>query len=124
MARKGNVQLNFVITAGPDQVAEGDRIFADHAVWMEKTHHREGDKAMLVYDVSKADELSNPMDPTSKKTGNVHFILAEVYAGQAGVDDHFAQAKGSWGEFENFLKWMGQCKTTVIPSAKIFNSLW
>ena len=124
MARKGNVQLAFVITAGPDKVAEGDRLFADHAVWMEKTHHREGDKAMLIYDVSKADEHSNPLDPTSEKTGNVHFILAEVYASQAGVDDHFKQAKEGWGEFSNFIKWIGECKATLIPSATVFNSLW
>lgn len=124
MAHKGNVQLNFVITASADQVAEGDRIFADHAKWMESTHHREGEKALLIYDVSKADELSNPMDPTSEKTGNVHFILAEVYQSEAGVADHFEQAQANWGEFENFVKWFSACKTTLIPSAKIFNSLW
>ena len=124
MARKGNVQLTIVITAGPDQVAEGDRIFADHIGWLEKTHHRDGDKALLIYDVSKADELSNPLDPTSEKTGNVHFILAEVYASQAGVDDHFQQAQEGWAEFPNFMKWVGDCKSTIIPSAPIFNSLW
>ena len=124
MAHKGNVQLCFVITAGPDKVVEGDRLFADHAVWMEKTHHREGDKALLVYDVSKVDEYSNPLDPTSEKTGNVNFILAEIYASQAGVDDHFAQAKEGWSEFPNFIKWIGECKSTVIPSATVFTSLW
>ena len=124
MARKGNVQLCFVITASPDQVAEGDRIFADHAKWMESSHHREGEKAMLIYDVSKTDELSNPLDPTSEKTGNVHFILAEVYESEAGIADHFEMAKGSWSEFENFVKWFSACNSTLIPSAKIFNSLW
>ena len=124
MARKGNVQLMFVITAGPDKVAEGDRLFADHAIWMEKTHHRDGEKAILIYDVSKADERSNPLDPTSEKTGNVHFILAEVYRSQAGIEDHFKQAQGGWSEFNNFIKWMGECKATMIPSATVFNSLW
>ena len=124
MAHKGNVQLTFVITASSEQVAEGDRLFADHAVWMKSTHHREGEKALLIYDVSKADELSNPLDPTSEKTGNVHFILAEVYKSQAGVEDHFKQAKEGWSEFNNFLKWIGECKATVIPSATVVNSLW
>ncbi len=39
MSHKGNVQLLIVITAKPDQVAEGDRIFAEHAKWMPGTHH-------------------------------------------------------------------------------------
>jgi len=124
MARKGNVQLTFIITANADQATEGDRLFDDHAVWMEKTHHKDGDKAMLIYDVSRAFELSNPLDPTSEKTGNVQYILSEVYQSQAGVEDHFTQAKESWGEFENFMKWIGECKSTVIPSAEIFKSLW
>jgi hypothetical protein len=124
MSRKGNIQLNFVITAGPDQVAEGDRLFADHITWLEKTHHRDGEKALLIYDVSKADELSNPLDPTSEKTGNVHFVLAEVYQSEAGVADHFQQAQEGWSEFPNFVKWIGACKSTIIPSAPIFNSLW
>ena len=58
MSHNGNVQLTFVIVAPPELVAEGERIFENHAVWMEKTHHREGDKALLVYDVSKAPEQS------------------------------------------------------------------
>ena len=35
MSQKGKVQLAFVITAPPDQVAEGDRLFKSHAPWME-----------------------------------------------------------------------------------------
>lgn len=70
MAHKGKIQLTFVIVAPPDLVEEGDRLFRSHAPWMESTHHREGNKALLSYNVSKAPELSNPMDPTSAQTGN------------------------------------------------------
>lgn len=124
MAHQGNLQLVFVITATPDLVAEGDRIFAHHAQWMASSHHREGDKALFVYDVSKVAELSNPLDPSSEPTGNTHFILAEVYQSEAGIADHFEQASGSWEEFGNFVKWIGACKSTVIPSAPIVHSLW
>ena len=124
MAHTNKIQLMFVITASPEQVAEGDRIFASHAPWMESTHHRDGDKALLVYDVSKTPELSNPLDPTSEPTGNTHFILAEVYESEAGIADHFEQAQSSWQDFSAFVEWMGQCKTTVIPSAPISHSLW
>ena len=55
-------QLTLIIIAPPDQVAEGDRIFKSHGSWMEATHYRDGEKALLSYNVSKAPELSNPMD--------------------------------------------------------------
>ena len=61
MAHVGKTQLTYVISAPPDQVAEGDRIFGTHGPWMEATHHRDGDKALLSYNVSKAPELSNPL---------------------------------------------------------------
>jgi hypothetical protein len=51
-------QLALIIIAPPDQVAEGDRIFKSHGSWMEATHHRTGEKALLSYNVSKATELS------------------------------------------------------------------
>ncbi len=124
MAHKGKIQLLFTITASPDQVAEGDRLFRSHGPWIESTHHRTGDKALLSYDVSKAPELKNPLDPNSGQTGNTCFILNEIYESEAGVADHFAQAKSSWKDFPAFVEWMGKCKTTVVPSAKIFNSCW
>ena len=51
MSHKGKTQLTIVIVAPPDQVAEGERIFKSHAPWIEKTHHRSGDKALLEYTV-------------------------------------------------------------------------
>ena len=89
MAQKGKIQVSYVFAAPPDQVAEGDRIFASHASWIESTHHRSGEKALLTYSVSKAAELSNPMDSSSAPTGNTCFILNEVYESEAGVADHF-----------------------------------
>ena len=124
MAHKGKIQLLFTITASADQVAEGDRLFRSHGPWIESTHHRTGDKALLSYDVSKAPELKNPLDPNSGQTGDTCFILNEIYESEAGVADHFAQAQASWKDFPAFVEWMGKCKTTVVPSAKIFNSCW
>ena len=73
---------------------------------------------------NKVAELSNPLDPSSEPTGNTHFILAEVYQSEAGIADHFQKAGDGWEEFENFVKWLGACKTTIIPSAPIIHSLW
>lgn len=124
MAHKGKIQLTFVIVAPPDQVEEGDRLFRSHAPWMEATHHRKGDKTLLSYNVSKAPELSNPMDPKSAPTGNTCFILSEIYETEAGVADHFQQAEASWKDFPVLSKWFEKCKVTAVPAARIFNSLW
>ena len=124
MAHHGKIQLTFVIVCPPDLVEEGDRLFQSHAPWMEATHHRDGDKALLSYSVSKAPELSNPMDTNSAPTGNVCFILTEVYETEAGVADHFQQAGASWADFPATGEWMGKCSVTGVAAAPIINSLW
>jgi hypothetical protein len=67
MTYHDKIQLTIIIIAPPDQAEEGDRIFRSHAPWMEATHHRTGSKALLTYNVSKAPELSNPMDFNSAR---------------------------------------------------------
>jgi hypothetical protein len=124
MAHTGKIQLIYIMTAPPEHVAEGDRIFASHQVWIEGSHHRDGEKALLSYDVSKAPELSNPFDPESPPTGNTCFILSEVYETEAGVADHFEKAMGSWDEFPALAAWLENCTLSGVPIARIFNSLW
>ena len=53
------IQVAAIFIAPPDQAAEGARIWQSHASWMESTHHRSGEKALLSYNVSKAPELSD-----------------------------------------------------------------
>jgi hypothetical protein len=124
MAHKGKIQLTYVIVAPPEAVAEGVRLFRSHAPWMEATHHRAGEKALLGYNLSKAPELSNPFDPSSAKTGNTCFILSEVYESEAGVTDHFAQSMENWKDFPALGAWLQKCKVTGLPAARIVNSLW
>ena len=124
MAHRGKIQLTYVIIAPPEEEAEGDRIFQSHGPWMEATHHRSGEKALLSYNLSKAPELSNPMDSNSTPTGNTCFILSEVYESEAGVTDHFAQAMEGWKDFPALSQWLEKCKVTGLPAARIVNSLW
>lgn len=124
MSHKGKVQLTFIIVAPPDQVAEGDRLFRSHGPWMEATHHRKGDKALLSYNLSKAPELSNPLDPRSAPTGNTCFILSEIYETNSGVADHFEMSASSWQDFPALVKWMEKCTVIGLPAATIINSLW
>ena len=124
MATKGKIQLNYVIVAPPDAVAEGDRLFASHGPWMESTHHRSGGKALISYNVSKAPELTNSFDSSSAPTGNTVFVLNEIYETAEGVSDHFAQAMAGWKDFPALVKWLEQCKVSGTPVAPIVNSLW
>ena len=124
MTYHDKIQLTIIFVAPPDQVAEGDRIFRSHAPWMEATHHRTGAKALLSYNVSKGQELSNPMDLKSAPTGNTYFVLTEIYETEAGVADHFQQTTASWKDFPAIVQWMEKCKVTFVPAAPIINSLW
>ena len=124
MSQLGKIQLTFFIVAPADQVAEGDRIFKSHAPWLEKTHYRTGEKALLEYTVSKAPELNNPLDPNSGTTGNTCFILNEYYESNAGVADHFEQAQSGWEDFSALVEWMGKCEVRVMTAAPVFNALW
>jgi hypothetical protein len=124
MAFHNKIQLTFVIVSPPELVEEGDRLFKSHAPWMAATHHRTGDKALLTYNVSKAPELSNPVDPDSAPTGNTCFILSEIYETTAGVTDHFQQGMESWKDFPLLMTWLGKCKVSGVAAAPIFNSLW
>jgi quinol monooxygenase YgiN len=124
MSQKGKIRLAFIITAPASEVAEGDRLFASHITWMQRTHHRTGEKALLSYDVSKAPELSNPLDISSAPTGKTTFVLAEVYESKAGVEDHYKQAQENWTDFPAMLTWLEKCQITVVSAGTIFSSLW
>ena len=90
---------------------------------MEATHHRSGDKALLTYNVSKAPELSNPMDLSSAPTGNTCYVLSEVYETEGGVADHYQQAN-TWSDFPALGAWLEKCHVTMVSAAPIFASLW
>ena len=124
MSHKGNVQITIVFTATPDLVEAGDQIFGRHAAWMAETHPRDGEKALLSYNIVKGPELSNPLDPSSEPTGNTTFVLTEVYQNQAGVEEHWKQGTTNWKDFGDFAAWATKCKVTTLHGSPIIQSLW
>jgi hypothetical protein len=124
MTYQNKIQLTLIIIAPADQVAEGDRLFKSHGAWMESTHHRSGEKALLSYNVSKGTELSDPMDLNSAPTGDTCFVLTEIYESIAGAADHFEQTNESWVDLPAMRKWIEKCKVTFPSPTSIFNSLW
>ncbi len=124
MAHKGKTQLSFIFTVPADLVAEGDRIFTSHAAWMESTHYREGELALLLYNVVKGVESSNPLDPSSEPTGNTNFTLTEVYATPAGLEDHWKRGAENWEDFGAFMEWAAKVKVAVLHGSPVVYSLW
>lgn len=121
---KGKTQIVIILKANTDDVAEGDRLFASHKAWMEKTHHRDGDKALLSYKTSKGADPSNALDPGSAPTGKTVYVIEEVYESPAGVADHWQQGMENWEDFQNFVAWAQKCDVTSQHSGTVINSLW
>jgi len=124
MANKGKTQLLITWVATPDKVAEMDRLGESHGSWMAKTHHREGSNALLSYNLSKGPELENPLDPSSKSTGNTRYVLSEVYDLPAGIDNHWREAQESWSDFGAMVEMLGSCNTQTLHCGSIAQSLW
>ena len=116
--------FSFIFTGPANLVAEGDRIFASHAAWMESTHYRDGELALLLYNVVKGAESSNPLDPSSEPTGETNFTLTEVYTTPAGLDDHWKRGAESWADFGAFMEWAGKVKVAVLHGSPVVHSLW
>lgn len=124
MSHQGKTQLTIVFSAPPELVEEGDRIFRSHAAWMERTHPREGDKALLVYNLVKGSELTNPLDPSSQPTGNTTFALTEVYETPAGVEEHWKQGAESWQDMGAVIDWASKCNVVALHGSPVIHSLW
>jgi hypothetical protein len=124
MANKGNAQLLVTFVAKPEQVDEVDRLIASHAEWMEKTHYREGNNALLSYNFSKGDELTNALDPSSPPSGNTRYVLNEIYESPEGISDHWQQAQASWSDFGVMLNLIASCGPQTLHAGQIAASLW
>lgn len=124
MSHLGKTQLTVIFTVTPDLVAEGDRIFESHATWMEESHYREGELALLLYNVAKGEDLSNPLDPSSDSTGKTSYVLTEVYETPAGLEDHWRQGTTSWDEFGSFAEWAGKAQVVALHGSSVIHSLW
>ena len=111
MSHRGKSHVVIMFTVGPDDVAEGDRIFASHGEWM-PGHPREGDVALLDYTISKGPELSNPMDPNSEPTGKTIFVIDEYYESPAGIARHWQDAMDNWTDMSAVMAW--SAKGTVV----------
>ena len=124
MSQKGCTQFTAVFTVAPEHAAEAEHIFQSHAAWMERTHHRDGEKQLLRYNLSKAPQLVNPIDPSQGTTENMVYVLSEVYAKPVGLQDHWEQGQSNWEDFGVMMAWMNKVDVTLVNGSEIVRSLW
>jgi len=112
----GKAQFFLALKCAAEHEAEGDRVFARHAKWMERTHPTEGDKALLQYTVSKR------LDGE----GNVLFLLAEVYETSAGVENHsrLAHEDEEDSDVASLLALVDKCEAIGFGASDVVHSLW
>jgi hypothetical protein len=112
---KGKAHFFVAFKCAVEHEAEADRFFAHHAEWMERTHPKEGDEALLQYTVSKR------LDGK----GHVLFLLAEVYETAAGVENHSRLAhEDEEGVLSPFRALVDKCETIGFGASEILHSLW
>ena len=124
MSTIGKIQLTIIYIAPPEIVEEGERVFEKHAEWMERTHVRDGELALLRYNIIKSPELEDPFNPSSEPTGNTMFVLDEMYETQAGLDEHWRMAREEWEDVQMLVDWSAKCKAVTAHNGVAIQGLW
>ena len=118
---KNKKQLQYLWFFKPELKDIAKRVAEDHVKWMNETHTKEGDKALLMLNWSIGPEFKD-----GKETGNLSLILTEIYETQAGINDHFEQAQNNSSYFrDDFGDFESKCESYVkINSSDIIQSMW
>ena len=114
---EGKIQLTRIWVYKEEYAQKMEENIAAHTKWMQETHYREGDKALHFLNWSSAPEIKDEVE-----TGNVSFVLTEVYETTAGLDDHFQQAQDSLSMPHDMSE--GLVSLTICDRGNIKHSLW
>lgn len=124
MSFKNKMTIAMQVIADPSDVEEGDRLFASHAAFMAETHHKEGELALLSYNVAKTPEFVDPLAAEPTPSGKTIYLMVEVYETAAGVADHWRMGQEVWKDFPEMAQWLGRCDVTIFHGAPVLHSLW
>ena len=124
MSHKNKIMIAMQVIAGAEDTEDGDRLFASHAKFMEETHHRDGELAMLSYNIASSPEFENPLAADLVPTGRRIFLMVEVYESERGVADHWRMGQEEWSDFPKMATWLQKCEMTILHGSKIVHSLW
>jgi len=99
---KGRPTIHLVWRVPAADEAAIDAYWKSHETWMQKGHvmglagNDEETPRLLKFYIAKGKELKNPFDPSQGETGNILYIMAEVYATAAGIRSHMAKGPVEW----------------------------
>ena len=124
MSDAGKIMIAMQVIANSEDADEGDRMFASHAKFMEATHHREGELAMLSYNIASNAEFMDPLAAEPVPTGRRIFLMVEVYETEQGVADHWRMGQEVWQDFPEMMGWLQKCEVTILHGSEIVHSLW
>ncbi len=119
----GKTSLMLMFTVAKSKVADADRLFASHAAWVRRTHHREGGLALLSYDLFKARARRRGLDPESRKSARRRYVLHQVYATPAGLLDHWRSSPQGWRDFNEFIGWASKARVTALHRGRVLHTL-
>lgn len=94
-SQKGQSGFHNIWSIPKSKEAEFDKVWEIHEKWMNESHFvgPAGDDSkgprLSEYMISKGDELTDPFDIGSSPTGNVVYVMNELYYDQAGIAKHF-----------------------------------
>ena len=113
-------QLQFIWIFKPEFSNVAKRVAEDHVKWMNETHTKEGEKALIVLNWSIGLEFKE-----GAETGNIALILTEIYENQAGIDNHFMLAQNNGSYFRDDLdEFSKNCEQRVtIHSSDVIQSI-
>lgn len=124
MSHEGKIMIAMQVIANAEEAADGDRLFASHAKFMEETHHQVGELALLSYNIASSPEFENPLAPELVPTGRRIFLMVEFYETEEGVADHWRLGQEVWKDFPEMMGWLQKCEMTILHGSKIVHSLW
>ena len=97
---KGMPTLHSVWKVPKADEAKVDAIWKAHEEWMRATHTHgtagsdEEKPRLPKFTISKGKELKDPMNPESGETGNLLYVMSEIYAAPEGIAGHFKIGEG------------------------------
>lgn len=97
---KGMPTLHMMWVVPKEDEEEIDAYWKTHEEFLRSGSHHvypAGDiPQLLEYYIAKGEELSNPADPASEKTGNLMYIMSETYAEGSHIGKHMELAGADW----------------------------
>jgi hypothetical protein len=107
-----------------------DDFWKQHETWMRQSHQmaREGDDStkprLTSFNIRKGPEMENPLDPKTKPTGNLLYIMSETYAAGTGIAKHMELGQKDMAEwFKKLMEYDAKYCRFKDMSSQVFTFL-